>query len=157
MGLSTYSFLGVQITITSNETHILGSEISSTRELNIPLASTYNPRQFRDFLHDLRSSLGRLPLDPSKLTGFQHAVFGNLNKVPFGKIVTYLDLAKQVGSPKGSRAVGNCMATNPFPLIIPCHRVLPTSGKIGNYTCKDSNGSEIKKRLLQLEGFTFKS
>lgn len=71
------------------------------------------------------------------------------NDVGRGRTVSYGDLAALAGNPKAARAVGSACATNPIPLVVPCHRVLPSSGRVGNYGL---GGPEIKRRLLRLEG-----
>lgn len=88
-----------------------------------------------------------LPLDTSPCGPFTQKVLAKLQKVPFGKSTSYADLAAQVKNPKAARAVGNACGSNPFPLLIPCHRVLAGSGKLGGFSC----GVEIKKRLLAFE------
>jgi methylated-DNA-[protein]-cysteine S-methyltransferase len=75
-------------------------------------------------------------------------VLEELSRVPFGKTVTYKDLAERTGNPKASRAVGTAMATNPIPIVVPCHRVLRTGGALGGY----GGGLDTKVWLLQHEG-----
>jgi methylated-DNA-[protein]-cysteine S-methyltransferase len=70
-------------------------------------------------------------------------------KIAPGKTLTYAELADKVGSPGAARAVGNCMARNRFPLIIPCHRVVGSNGHLGGYSAAE--GIPFKKRLLELE------
>lgn len=88
-----------------------------------------------------------LPLDTSLNSPFTKQVWKQLQKIPFGQTASYADLAVQVKNPKAARAVGNACGANPFPLFIPCHRVLATGGKLGGFSC----GIEIKKRLLAFE------
>lgn len=85
-----------------------------------------------------------------KLAGspFQRAVWQALLQVPYGRTVTYSALAAEIGKPRASRAVGNAMAANPLPIVIPCHRVTAAGGKLGGY----SGGVEKKRFLLSLEG-----
>lgn len=87
---------------------------------------------------------------PIKISGteFQKKVWNALARVPFGKTVSYRELAEKVGSPKASRAIGNAMAKNNHPLIIPCHRVVTSSGKMGGF----GGGIRWKRELLELEG-----
>ena len=87
------------------------------------------------------------PLDMSAGTEFEQSVWKRLRKVPYGKVVTYKELACAVGKPNAARAVGNAMGKNPLPIVIPCHRVLASNG-LGGYAC----GLDIKKNLLRLEG-----
>jgi len=80
---------------------------------------------------------------------FRHKVLEELHhSVRRGETVTYGELAARAGNPKASRAVGSACARNPIPIVVPCHRVLPGSGGIGNY----GGGPERKRVLLELEG-----
>lgn len=81
---------------------------------------------------------------------FHRKVYKTLCKVPAGKIVTYAELAKRAGSPGAARAVGTAMAKNPWPIIIPCHRVVAGNGKLGGYSGR--GGAVTKRQLLALEG-----
>jgi methylated-DNA-[protein]-cysteine S-methyltransferase len=86
---------------------------------------------------------------------FHRKVYTALCKIPTGKTITYAELAKRAGSPGAARAVGQAMAKNPFPVIIPCHRVVPSTGKLGEYSGR--GGVTTKRRLLQLEGIDCES
>jgi methylated-DNA-[protein]-cysteine S-methyltransferase len=81
-------------------------------------------------------------------TDFEKKVWAEVQKIPYGKTVTYAQLAKSVGKPDSVRAVANAVAKNPIPIIIPCHRVIESSGKIGGYVY----GPELKEKLLKIEG-----
>jgi thiamine-phosphate diphosphorylase len=87
--------------------------------------------------------------DFSRYEGFELEVLEAVSKVPYGTTRTYRDVAKDVGNVGAVRAVGNVMAKNPLPLLVPCHRVLPSDGKIGTYSM---GGPEIKRKLLENEG-----
>ena len=80
-------------------------------------------------------------------TEFQKKVWNVLMTIPYGKTVCYGDIAKQIGQPKASRAVGGANNKNRIPIIIPCHRVIGTSGKLVGY----ADGLEKKEFLLNLE------
>ena len=81
--------------------------------------------------------------------GFRRTVLEHLYaEVPFGRTISYLELAGRAGNPKASRAVGTAMATNPLPIVVPCHRVLRTGGQLGGY----GGGLDAKRHLLTLEG-----
>jgi len=88
-------------------------------------------------------------LDVAGMTPFQRRVLSNCRKIPFGATITYAQLAAKSGSTNAARAVGNVMASNRFPLIVPCHRVVAT-GSLGGYS--SPNGLEMKRRLLAREG-----
>ncbi len=88
-----------------------------------------------------------LPLDTRLAKGFRLEVLGHLQQVPYGRRVSYAALAARTTSPKAVRAVGTACATNPLPLVIPCHRVTRSDGSVGAYL----GGPETKVRLLALE------
>jgi O-6-methylguanine DNA methyltransferase len=79
-------------------------------------------------------------------------VLKTLLKVPPGEVRSYSWLARRAGFPNAARAVGSVMARNPVPFILPCHRIVPASGGIGNYGL----GKELKRELLMREGFGIK-
>lgn len=80
-------------------------------------------------------------------------IYKKLLEVPKGKITTYGELAKAVGLKNGQRTVGKIMNKNPYPVIIPCHRVVKSDGKIGGY----AYGEEIKSDMLTREGIVIKN
>jgi|WetSurMetagenome_2_1015567.scaffolds.fasta_scaffold520948_2 O-6-methylguanine DNA methyltransferase len=91
---------------------------------------------------------GQVPIDLIGLSEFQLKVLNILREVPRGEVRTYGELASLAGRPKAVRAVGNVMACNPVPILIPCHRVVPSSGGVGNYGL----GPQLKRALLTREG-----
>ena len=78
----------------------------------------------------------------------QQKVYKKLLEVPKGKVTTYGDLANAVGLANGQRAIGRIMNQNPFPVIVPCHRVIKSDGKIGGY----AYGKDVKSNMLSQEG-----
>jgi len=91
--------------------------------------------------------LAELSLDSDLWTPFQREVATALAAISYGRTISYAELAEAAGHPGAQRAVGNFMAANPFPVLIPCHRVLPASGAPGNFAA----GRDWKVRLLGLE------
>lgn len=89
-------------------------------------------------------------IDWSTLASFQQQVLQLVCEVPYGQTTTYQDIASQLGNPAAARAVGRANATNPMPIIIPCHRVLGADGKLHGYG--GPGGVETKAWLLALEG-----
>lgn len=87
-----------------------------------------------------------LPLAP-RTTPFQGRVLAELRKVPYGTTVSYGELARRVGNPKASRAVGLANGRNPIPIVIPCHRVIGANGNLTGY----GGGLPVKRQLLALE------
>ena len=90
-----------------------------------------------------------LPVDPGISTEFQARVLKACREIPYGQTITYGELAAMARHPGAARAVGNCMAGNRVPLIIPCHRVVRAGGEIGRYSAAE--GSATKRRLLAME------
>jgi methylated-DNA-[protein]-cysteine S-methyltransferase len=90
-------------------------------------------------------------VDLSGLTEFQREVLKEVRKIPYGETVTYRELACRVGREGAARAVGSAVARNPYPIIIPCHRVVASSG-IGGF-CGETCGEkvELKRKMLEME------
>jgi methylated-DNA-[protein]-cysteine S-methyltransferase len=86
-------------------------------------------------------------------TEFQRAVWSEISKIKHGDTMTYGEIAQRIGKPKASRAVGAAVGANPIPLIVPCHRVMGTGGKITGYSGGD--GIPTKRKLLKLEKIEF--
>lgn len=100
-----------------------------------------------------REDLSGIPVDLDDVPPFQRRILEMLRAVRPGATLTYGDLAKRAGNPMASRAVGGAMARNPIPVVVPCHRVVPTSGRLGNYS--GAGGVATKRALLALEGARF--
>ena len=99
---------------------------------------------FAGHVHRFRTALD-WSLTPE---GFSRRVLEATASIPFGSVSTYGDVAKRAGSPRAARAAGNALHDNPIPIVVPCHRVVPSGGGVGKY-----GGQEWRKEyLLQLEG-----
>ncbi len=97
-------------------------------------------------------------LDLSHISRFQKSVYLLLRRIPRGRVATYGALATRLGGRRYARAVGTAVASNPLPLVIPCHRVVPASLTVGNYGMpgrKPSQGGYMKRKLLEREGVKF--
>lgn len=81
------------------------------------------------------------------MTLFEKKVYTVVKKIPAGEVRTYAWVARKAGAPGASRAVGSCLNKNPFPVIVPCHRVVNAGGSLGGYAF----GADLKKQLLELE------
>jgi len=90
-------------------------------------------------------------LNLKKLSGFSAKVLRQTCKIPRGKVDTYSGIAAKIGSPSAARAVGTALANNPFPIVIPCHRVVRSDGSLGGF----GGGINMKRQLLAKEGVTF--
>lgn len=91
-------------------------------------------------------------IEYGQTTEFQQRIFEACRRIPYGQTLTYGQLASQAGKPRAARAVGNTMAKNQIPLVIPCHRVVPASQGIGGYSAGE--GRRTKLRLLENEATT---
>jgi methylated-DNA-[protein]-cysteine S-methyltransferase len=112
-----------------------------------PARTAHVVRQLRAYFAGERRGFD-LPLDLARLTPFQRRVLRATATVPAGRVVSYGDIARRIGRPGGSRAVGQALGHNPVPIVIPCHRVVAAGGRIGGYT----GGLGIKRALLRIEG-----
>jgi methylated-DNA-[protein]-cysteine S-methyltransferase len=102
-------------------------------------------RQLREYFAGRRTTFD-LPLEPAG-TPFQRAVWRALQDIPYGETISYGELARRVGNPKASRAVGSANGANPLPIVIPCHRVIAGDGSLGGF----GGGLPTKQSLLVLE------
>jgi methylated-DNA-[protein]-cysteine S-methyltransferase len=134
---------------TEDHDHILEdlAERVSPRVLEAPARLDATRRELDEYFEGARDHF-EVPLDWQLSRGFRKTVLERLYAdVGYGHTVSYLELATMVGNPKASRAVGTAMATNPIPIVVPCHRVLRTGGNLGGY----GGGLPVKVRLLELE------
>lgn len=105
-------------------------------------------RQLLEYLQGKRKKFDITKLKIlDKSERFERKVYAALMDVEYGETITYKQLGEKAGILNAARAVGNAMAKNPFPIIVPCHRVVKSDGKIGNYT----GGSDVKISLLDIE------
>jgi len=104
-------------------------------------------KQFDEYFAGKRKIFD-LPLLPEGGTPFQQTVWKQLQEIPYGKTISYAQLAQAIGNPKACRAVGSANGKNPISIIIPCHRVIASDGGLGGY----ASGLVVKKMLLDLEG-----
>jgi methylated-DNA-[protein]-cysteine S-methyltransferase len=102
-------------------------------------------RQIDEFFAGNRQTFD-FPVAPQG-SDFQRRVWAELVKIPFGETISYGELARRIGNPAASRAVGRANATNPIAVIVPCHRVIGTNGKLTGY----AGGIELKDKLLAWE------
>jgi len=105
-------------------------------------------RQIREYLLGERISFN-FPIDWSVLSGFQSQALKAVYAIPYGETRTYGQIAAKINNPRASRAVGRANATNPIPLVIPCHRVIGADGSLRGYGAGD--GVRTKAWLLDLE------
>ncbi len=129
--------------------------ITETISKNCPVASEQSHEKLRKLCLQIQDSLEGSPvnfslelIDMTQCYDFQKKVLLETRQIPRGKVSCYGYLADRIFAPGADRAVGSALARNPFPLIIPCHRVVKSTGYLGNF----GGGSEMKRFLLQIEG-----
>jgi methylated-DNA-[protein]-cysteine S-methyltransferase len=118
----------------------------SPRILNAPKRLDSAARELDEYFAGQRHTFD-LPLDLSLSKGFRRAVLGYLPDIGYGHTASYGAVAAAIGNPKAVRAVGTACATNPLPVVVPCHRVIRSDGQAGAYR----GGPEAKRVLLRLE------
>lgn len=118
----------------------------SPRVLAAPARLDPAARQLEEYFAGRRRAFD-LTLDLRLAQGFRRQVLDHLRDVPYGRTATYTAVAAAAGSPRAVRAVGSACATNPVPIVVPCHRVVRTDGTIGQYL----GGTEVKRALLAME------
>jgi methylated-DNA-[protein]-cysteine S-methyltransferase len=120
------------------------------RVLRVPKRVDRIRRELDEYFGGKRQTFD-LETDLSPVPAFQQLALRELARVPFGQMTTYGALAARVGRPRAARAIGGAMNRNPIPIVLPCHRVVGSSGKLVGY----AGGLDRKEALLRLEGATF--
>lgn len=92
----------------------------------------------------------KVPVDFGDSSELRRSVYKTIQKIPAGKVLSYKELAIKIGKPNASRAVGTALGKNPIPLIVPCHRIITSSGKLGGFSAP--GGVAVKIDLLEREG-----
>jgi methylated-DNA-[protein]-cysteine S-methyltransferase len=119
----------------------------SPRVLEAPARLDPVRRELDEYFEGRREDFD-VPIDWSYLAGFTREVLRATARIGFGEVSSYAGVAAEAGSPRAVRAAGNALGANPMPVVVPCHRVLRSGGKLGGYT----GGLERKEFLLRLEG-----
>jgi methylated-DNA-[protein]-cysteine S-methyltransferase len=118
----------------------------SPRILNAPGRLDPVARQLDEYFSRQRTTFD-VPLDLRLARGFRRGVLAHLREIPYGTTESYAQVATAAGSPRAVRAVGTACATNPVPIVVPCHRVVRSDGSFGGY----AGGPGAKRALLHLE------
>ncbi len=122
------------------------AERVSPRVLAAPRRLDRARRELEEYLAGRRREFG-LDLDLRLMTAFAQRVLVAAQAIPYGATRTYRQVSTAAGSPRGFRAAGNALGSNPLPIVLPCHRVLPSAGGLGGY----AGGAERKRALLAIE------
>jgi len=104
-------------------------------------------QEIAEYLHGERIDFSKFPLATEHLSSFQQKTLQAMISVPYGETRSYGQIAVAIGSPGGARAIGNACGTNPFPIIVPCHRIIKANGLEGGF----SAGNGWKSYLLRIE------
>jgi len=123
------------------------ARIAGPRVLRSPRSVVTARRELDEYFEGRRRAFD-LSLDLRALPPFTVSVLGELARVPYGKTTTYGELAGRVGHPRAARAVGTVMNRNRIPIVLPCHRVVGSTGSLTGY----AGGLDVKQALLELEG-----
>lgn len=126
-------------------TSVLHGEAAEAVDLPISEIARRAAKELAEYFARLRTSF-TVPLDPSG-TPFELEVYRALLSIPYGETTSYAELASMVSRPSAARAVGSALSRNPCLIIVPCHRVLPSSGGVGLFAL----GPSVKRFLLELE------
>ena len=119
----------------------------SPRIVETPVPLDAARRELEEYFSGRRRAF-ELALDWALVGPFARRVLGATAEIPYGGVLSYGEVAAEAGSPRGSRAAGNALGSNPIPIVVPCHRVLRSGGALGGY----GGGLERKRWLLGLEG-----
>ena len=126
-------------------------------DIHLPAMTTAIPDRISSLVARLQSyaagndeKFDDIALDLSHLTAFQSRVVRACRRIGRGRVRTYGELAEAAGADGAARAVGNVMAHNRFPIIVPCHRVVGSAGSLGGFSARD--GINLKRRMLEMEG-----
>lgn len=122
------------------------AQLFGVRVLKVPREVDRVRRELEEYFEGQRREFD-LPLDLRGREGFSRAILDRLAQVPYGEVTTYKTLAVEAGNPRAARAVGTIMNRNPIPIVLPCHRVIGSSGSLVGY----GGGLDRKRLLLDLE------
>ena len=138
---------GINLTIYANDSSVIEIKFSLAAQNNINQITSLARQQIIEYLQGLRQKFS-IPIQLDTKSPTTKAVWSSLQNVVYGTTISYSALAEKSGLTKNhARAVARACATNPIPIIVPCHRVIASNGKISGY----AGGVHLKERLLKLE------
>lgn len=142
-----YQFENISLYLVATETHLINIQFTQPQKALLQTTELLSMAtiQLDEYFQGKRTTFSL----PFKLTGtpFQLAVWKELQNIPYGKTTSYKEIAQKINKPKAYRAVGMANNKNPLPIIIPCHRVIGSNGKLIGY----AGGLKLKNYLLKLE------
>lgn len=142
-----YQFENISLYLVATETHLINIQFTQPQKALLQTTELLSMAtiQLDEYFQGKRTTFSL----PFKLTGtpFQLAVWKELQNIPYGQTTSYKEIAQKINKPKSYRAVGMANNKNPLPIIIPCHRVIGSNGKLIGY----AGGLKLKNYLLELE------
>lgn len=142
-----YQFENISLYLVATETHLINIQFTQPQKALLQTTELLSMAtiQLDEYFQGKRTTFSL----PFKLTGtpFQLAVWKELQNIPYGQTTSYKEIAQKINKPKACRAVGMANNKNPLPIIIPCHRVIGSNGKLIGY----AGGLKLKNYLLELE------
>ena len=142
-----YQFENISLYLVATETHLINIQFTQPQKALLQTTELLSMAtiQLDEYFQGKRTTFSL----PFKLTGtpFQLAVWKELQNIPYGKTTSYKEIAQKINKPKACRALGMANNKNPLPIIIPCHRVIGSNGKLIGY----AGGLKLKNYLLELE------
>lgn len=142
-----YKFKNISLYLVATETHLINIQFTQPQKALLQTTELLSMAtiQLDEYFQGKRTTFSL----PFKLTGtpFQLAVWKELQNIPYGQTTSYKEIAQKINKPKAYRAVGMANNKNPLPIIIPCHRVIGSNGKLIGY----AGGLKLKNYLLELE------
>ena len=142
-----YQFENISLYLIATETHLINIQFTQPQKALLQTTELLSMAtiQLDEYFQGKRTTFSL----PFKLTGtpFQLAVWKELQNIPYGQTTSYKEIAQKINKPKACRAVGMANNKNPLPIIIPCHRVIGSNGKLIGY----AGGLKLKNYLLELE------
>lgn len=146
-----YQFENISLYLVATETHLINIQFTQPQKALLQTTELLSMAtiQLDEYFQGKRTTFSL----PFKLTGtlFQLAVWKELQNIPYGKTTSYKEIAQKINKPKAYRAVGMANNKNPLPIIIPCHRVIGSNGKLIGY----AGGLKIKKLSLRIRKITY--
>ncbi len=136
----------VQVVLPQRSPHQVRKQLGNGENSASPLAEEA-ARQIQEYLYGRRQYF-TVPVDWEPISGFARQILGACTQIAYGETVSYAELGRRAGKEGAGRAVGQALAANRVPILVPCHRVICVDGSLGGFF----GGLEMKRRLLELEG-----
>lgn len=149
LAVSARGLVAVNMNIAEEEFRMAVFEACQVHPERDPEKTRLPRTQLEEYLLGRREFFD-LPLDLDALSPFQRQVLLTTIRIPRGNVANYHEIARRIGKPNASQAVGQALGRNPIPIVIPCHRVIASDGSLGGYS--GGGGTETKARLLAIEG-----